>query len=319
MKLLIKKSNKPNKMNRNRYRIYHHEQEIDLCEQQIELIEKYVSRIKRALESKDESFQITGCCQYEACERRVCEPSEKKLCEYRSELLATELYINNKYECKIEIIDNEFEELKERAKQRLIAKYTDKKLKQERLFRNEFGRHQKKKEKHQKKKGSPPPTPTSLEDVLFKKDRYQRAKILSSSSSSTTPSLFNNPEMQQKWSSVEGIADRDMEHDVNTMVADQDKGLEIKDILSSFPRYDVSYKSDKNVLKINGSTDIKVGSYIATKYKGQSIMLGVVKSINNKEIYVWSRQKGDKFGTYSLNKILITNIEEGKVKIKFIH
>ena len=123
---------------------------------------------------------LRSCPAYEMCEKRLCEKSDAKLRAMALELESTERYICAKYECKEQMIHNEFFELIERAKERLIAKYQDRKSKQERLFKLEFARHQRLQNSRQPQ---PPPQPQAADrderkDIVFESDVYQRASLL---------------------------------------------------------------------------------------------------------------------------------------------
>lgn len=383
------------------YPIYRQIQEIAHCRSQIKVIDDYIFSIKEDPPGYREE-------RYEVCERRLCEKNDHKLTEISKELKLTEEYINAKYECTERLIHNEFEERVRRSKQRLLAKYEDRKSKQERLFRMEFNRYQRKLDKAHKKlkrnqiahnnmdgddgsNTTNPPSGMVSTETICKKDVYQRPTLCPcprkgdlhgngkrdddvtavgkgsdgktiESESATRESTeskeennggngkeysnydgkdnrswphFANEIMQEKWAKVSGILDSDMEQDVNRMVADQNKTMEVKDILSMFPQCDVRYKSDKNVLQIgtNHTVDgergkdkdsgacinLKVGSYIACRYKGQSVMFGEVKSITNKDLWCNLRQKGDKMAQHTLTNIEVQHIEDGSVKIKLIH
>ncbi len=304
----------------NKYAIYG-ENESDK-KREIELIDNYIDNVRNGRNN-----EYVRCCD------GLCESHNNKLAEIMQELTASELFINNKYECKQTIINNEYNELCERAKKRLIAKYSEKKAKQERLFKIEFEKnHSKKEVKKEEKKDCEDAaaiTPVaSIRDIIFAKDVYVRRTMTMRERQIVSDwPHFSNGLMQEKWKKISGIEDNEMEGDVNTMVSDQGKGafnsLKIKDILSMFPKCDVSYKSDANelILKKKDENLISIGveSYIACRYKGQSIMVGQVKSISSKDLWTNLRQKGDKFAKYSLINIKVQDIEEGNVKIKLIH
>eukprot|EP01084_Bolivina_argentea_P021895 40693_1 len=272
------------------YPIYGQREDTERVQHQLQMIDDQIASIKSF---KNEQFTM--------CQRRLCETNDNKLAQIARELKDTERFIKNKYECKETMIHNEYRELIERAKKRLLAKYQNKKSKQERLFKIEFGRHQRKIDKAHKKQAAAAAQKREPHKILFERDVYQRRTLLDKKTDRKEELVhFSNPKMQQKWKKICGIADREMEKDVNTMVADQDKGLQIKDILSMFPKCDVSYKSDKNVLQIGACSTpnaslitLKVASYIACRYTGQSIMLGQVKSISSQGLWCLLRQKGD--------------------------
>lgn len=345
--------------------------------------------------------QEPQCPRYEIAAKTLCEPQEGKLRLIKEELNNTNGAYQSKYECKEHLLKNEYRDLVDKAKSKLKAKYEERKFKQERLFTTEFGKHLKKRDKAKKRaarqqemdkeKGmnienggnangtinEKEKTPHIIDDVLFKTEKYPRYKILENGISNNQnkkqwPS-FTNQDMEQKWRKISGIADRDMEADVNTMVADttqqQQSGnhnknknrirgggqLEIKDILAMFPKCDITYKSDKNILTIQyekkpkkkkKGTDedeesshnrrvshnkqdnkprmivmhLKCGSYIATQQKRQSVMHGTIMSVSSKGIWARLRQKGAKNTTDSfLTEIKTSQIEEGSVKIKLIN
>ena len=73
------------------------------------------------------------------------------------------------------------------------------------------------------------------------------------------------------------------------------------------------------VVQIGEDTLVTVGSYIACRRKGQSVMLGQVTAVTADDVWGWMRQKGDKFAQYSLNHIQVQHIEDGSVKVKLIN
>merc|ERR1719334_1809879 len=152
------------------------------------------------------------------------------------------------------MIHNEFYELIERAKQRLIAKYHDRKAKQERLFKVEFARHQRNNEAVQAQCAPSTQSTQSQEievkeekeSVVFERDVHRRASLLKSPekkdienanvansgvSGVSGPTMeksdeakWSSAEMAAKWAAVSGILDKDMEEDVNRMLADRGGG-----------------------------------------------------------------------------------------------
>lgn len=355
------------------YPIYSEESETARCGQQITDLEAKMAYIKSlrggpsgSHGGDDENIMRGGgrgslkmsCPEYEQCEKRLLEKSDAKLRAMAQELESTEKYIIAKYECKEQMIHNEFYELIERAKERLIAKYHDRKAKQERLFKVEFARHQ----RNAQSQPSQPSQPSDVavpvqsaekvdevkndETVVFERDVYRRASLLSSpekkeieakTSDAVSSGIsgltmadeakWSSAEMAAKWAAVSGILDKDMEEDVNRMLADRGGGMEneeqrdVKEILRMFPKEDVSYKSEKNALQIGEekANVVSVGSYIACRRKGQSVMLGQVTALTADDVWAWMRQKGDKFAQYSLNHIRVQHIEDGSVKVKLIN
>ena len=395
------------------YPIYGQKQELQRCQELIKDLDDMINAIKQIQENEANDADIhqihhaknykfpklhnkqePHCPRYKMAEKKLCEPQEGKLKLIREELKNTNGAYHSKYECKEYIIKNEYHDLVDRAKNKLKAKYQERKLKQERLFKTEFSKHQRKIEKARKKAmklemdkekavktekngnvngatNEKEKTPHLTDDVLFKKEKYPRYKMIENGNilyKKQWPS-FMNQEMESKWRKISGIADRDMEADVNTMVADttqqQQNGnhnknknrirggggqLEIKDILAMFPKCDITYKSDKNVLTIQyekkpkkkkkGTDDddesshsiktenkpkmivmhLKCGSYIATQQKRQSVMYGTIMSVSSKGIWARLRQQGAKNMNDSfLTEIKTSQIEEGSVKIKLIN
>ena len=186
---------------------------------------------------------LSHCPKYMMAEKKLCEPNTAKLEAIKTELEKTNKYFENKYKCKEKIVENEYEELSQRAKNRLTAKYQDRKSKQERLFKIEFNKHQKKIEKAKKKalkkeqdannsnSGSASikkeKTPICSDDILIEKDKYPRWNLINNdenenkmiSSHKKSWPAFSTQAMQEKWKQISGVRDTDMEEDVNTMVA----------------------------------------------------------------------------------------------------
>jgi len=233
-------------------------------------------------------------------------------------------------------------------------------------------------------------------DFVIEVEKYKRPQILEPridinvvSDSSATSAVavvgdgqkddaptFCHEEMQSKWDEIKGLTDKEMEADVNTMVADQSNmshknhnnghgqshghkngnaarsRLAIRDILAMFPKCDVRYSSDKNMITVNydkshqallkkeeevddddsscivatqQKMSIKVGSYIACRYKKQADMVGEVVAISSKGIWCRLRKTQPTQGQYdtpmdyALNEIKLQSIEDGTVKIKLVH
>merc|ERR1712013_588366 len=181
---------------------------------------------------------------------------------------------------------------------------------------------------------------TDANSNAFARDVYRRPSLLGDDrgdgkerEKEKESAKWSSAEMARKWALVRGILDKDMEADVNRMLADRGVAMsedgegedaeerDVKDILRMFPKEDVSYKSQLNAVQIgeDKANLVRVGSYIASRRKGQSVMLGQVTALTADDVWAWMRQKGDKLAQYSLNHIRVQHIEDGSVKVKLIN
>eukprot|EP01084_Bolivina_argentea_P208786 355829_1 len=146
----------------------------------IKLIDNYI----KSIESMEN-------IQFKQCINTICKDYETKSCEISLQLKQTEIFVNNKYEYESEIINNEYIELIDRTKRKLIAKYNEKKCKHERLLKNYFEKHS---QKHLKEKCM----------TNDEKNTYKRPKLIQINNTINTNNINNNqffdPILQNKWS-----------------------------------------------------------------------------------------------------------------------
>eukprot|EP00485_Elphidium_margaritaceum_P010783 CAMPEP_0202689606 /NCGR_PEP_ID=MMETSP1385-20130828/4814_1 /ASSEMBLY_ACC=CAM_ASM_000861 /TAXON_ID=933848 /ORGANISM="Elphidium margaritaceum" /LENGTH=446 /DNA_ID=CAMNT_0049344755 /DNA_START=47 /DNA_END=1387 /DNA_ORIENTATION=- len=199
------------------------------------------------------------CKLYTQCASALCAPNQEKLRNIQREIENTDRYISNKYDFAERVVHNKCEEEVRRATQALIAKYEDKRNREERSFKHSFSKYrhrinkakkqlsQQQQQSQQQQLATDEKTTTTttttaqqqLEmqtmqdelETLFSVEKYPRCKLLTSktktenetatatAASSAYPS-FNDPQMQQKWCKIRDLAKTDMADDVNCMVCD---------------------------------------------------------------------------------------------------